>query len=77
MAGDKAGLSGSMVPQMGLISERRYLDSLDFAQFWTESLTVGRYLPICRKHFHLNAWSNEWGMGLKTMISMFIPLWRD
>lgn len=76
-AGDKDDLSVSLAPQTGLISEWRYLDSLDFAQFSTKTVAVGRQLSVCRKQFHLNARSNEWGVGLKIMISMFVPLWCD
>lgn len=45
-AGDKDDLSASIAPQIGLISKWRYLDSLAFAQFSTESLTVGRQLSV-------------------------------
>jgi len=76
-ARDKDDLSVSIAPQTGLISKWRYLDSLDFAQFSTKSLTVGRLLSVRRKQFHFNARSNERGVGLKIMISMFVPLWCD
>lgn len=76
-AGDKDGLSVSIAPPTRLISKWRYLDSLDFAQFSTKSLMVGRQLSVCRKHFLLNARSNGRGVRLKTMISMFVPLWCD
>lgn len=76
-AGDKDDLSVSTAPQTELISKWRYLDSLDFAQFLTKGLTVGRQLSICRKQFHLNAWPNEWNVGWKIMISVFVPPWCD
>lgn len=41
-ARDKDDLSVSIALQTGFISKKRYLDSLDFAQFSTKSVTVGR-----------------------------------
>lgn len=70
-AGDKDDLSAA--PQTGLISKWRYLDSSHFAQFLTRGcLTVGRQFSVCR-----NARANEGCLGLKPMISMFLPFCCD
>lgn len=66
-AGDKDDLSAA--PQTGLISKWRYLDSLHFAQFSAQGcLTAGRQFSVCR-----NAQANGECLGLKCMISMFLP----
>lgn len=70
-AADKDDLSAA--PQTGLISSWRYLDSLHFAQVSAQGcLTAGRQFSVCR-----NARAGEGCLGLKTMISMFLPFCCD